>query len=632
MTNAGSRAATLAAVCDTFVPATDGLPSASTLGVPERIQAEIAALRRPSLSGGMDQLLDALDSPLANLALALRPIRFRDLSAPEREAYLLGWAASPIDRKRRAFQVVKRLTLLYAYGADGSPYWQLAGYAPPQLDPPAPAVALRVRTPRSGEVFDTEACVIGSGAGGAVAAARLAAAGKRVVILERARLRTEEEFDGRELAGFATLFLDRGLASTADRAITLLAGSAVGGGTVVNWNTSLRLPPGVREEWRASGIDAAELDPHYDAVEARIDVDADESARNGPNSALERGLRALGIPCETIRRNTRGCGDCGHCTYGCRRGAKRSTMRTYLEDACRDGAELLHESEARRIVLSRGRVSEVVVRVPGGEATIRAPLVALAGGSILSPALLLRSGIAVDRAGRGLRLHPFAVVAGLYDEDMLPWSGVPQSVVTHAFTGPDGAGGFRVEAGPALPGTIASAVTWWGAGHHRRIMSEARRFAPFGGFVRDRAPGRIKVDREGEPVIAYSVGPAERVELVHAQRQMARIHAAAGARRILTLHTPPLDLERGGDERAFAAELERRGIEPNRVTLLSAHQMATCPIGRSPRDSVADPDGQVWGARGVYVTDASAFPNASGVNPMLTVMALAGRTAERMLA
>jgi choline dehydrogenase-like flavoprotein len=66
--------------------------------------------------------------------------------------------------------------------------------------------------------------------------------------------------------------------------------------------------------------------------------------------------------------------------------------------------------------------------------------------------------------------------------------------------------------------------------------------------------------------------------------------------------------------------------------LFSAHQMSSCRIGQGPATSVADPDGQVHGVRGLYVTDASAFPNASGVNPMLTVMALARRTASRIVA
>src|SRR5207253_3630333 len=183
------------------------------------------------------------------------------------------------------------------------------------------------------------AIVVGSGAGGAVAAAELARAGRKVVVLEQGALAQETEFDGREDAGAARLFWDRQLLATDDLAISVFAGRTVGGGTVVNWSTSLRLPADIREEWRKAGLDGMgdELDGHYDAVEARIDVDSDESELNGQNAALARGLDAAGVSWRVVPRNVKGCGDCGHCGYGCRRGAKQSTMRTYLPDAIAAG-------------------------------------------------------------------------------------------------------------------------------------------------------------------------------------------------------------------------------------------------------------------------------------------------------
>jgi choline dehydrogenase-like flavoprotein len=625
------RDRSLAALCDAFVPGDGDLPSASQLGVPRLLRAEVTALERPALVAELDQLLDTIESPLLNLALSGRAARFTSLSQEEREEYLKRWAASPIPLKRRAFQVMKRLVLLYAYGQDGSPYAALTGYERPPLDRPAEPVPLRARRGAVGETIDADACVIGSGAGGSVVAAALAAAGKRVVVLERAALRTEIEFDGRELAGYASLFLDRGIAATSDRAIAILAGSAVGGGTIVNWNTSLRLPSQVRQDWHDAGID--DLDEHYDAVCERIDVDTDESARNGPNTVLERGLRALGLSSATIARNVSGCGDCGHCTLGCRRGAKRSTMRTYLADACARGAEILHGTEARRIETEAGRVSGVVARVDGGELRVRAHVVALAGGAILSPAVLLRSGVATAQAGRHLHLHPVSVTAGIYDEDLGGvWSGVPQSVLGDEFAEEDEYGcGFRIEIPQAYPGILAAAFPWWGSDAHRARAAQARHIAPFISIVRDRTEGRVRVDRDGEPVVDYSCGITERRMLTRGMIECAKIHAAAGARGVFTLHTPPLE-HTGGPIEPFVAEIEHRGIAPNRVSLFSAHQMSSCRIGVDPATSVADPDGQVYGVRGLYVTDASAFPNAAGVNPMLTVMALARRTASRMVA
>src|SRR2546430_2252113 len=230
------RARALAAICDSFVPGDRDLPSSSALGVPRTLRSEVAALGRPALVRELDQLLDTIESPLLNLALTGRAVRFSALPQRERESYLMRWATSPLPLKRRAFQVMKRLVLLYAYGTDASPYAARAGYERRVVDAPAPTAQLRMRRPRAGEVIEADVCVIGSGAGGGVAAAELARAGKRVVIVERADARLEADFDGRELAGYAALFVDRGIAATEDRAIALLAGSALGGGTVVNWN------------------------------------------------------------------------------------------------------------------------------------------------------------------------------------------------------------------------------------------------------------------------------------------------------------------------------------------------------------------------------------------------------------
>ena len=622
------RGRALAALCDTFAPGDSDLPSASALGVPGILRHEVEALGRPSVVAELDQFLDTIESPLLNLALTGQAARFSSLGHREREAYLKRWATSPLGLKRRAFQVMKRLILLYTYGVDGSPYAAAMGYARPALSRAAAPAALRVRTPGDGEVIDADVCVIGSGAGGGVVAAQLAAAGKRVVVLERARPRFEDQFDGRELAGYATLFVDRGIAATEDRAIALLAGSALGGGTVVNWNTSLRLSPAVAQEWSAAGIE--DLMQHYDSVEGRTHVDTDESARNGANAALERGSRELGAATSTIARNVKGCGDCGPCTLGCRIGAKQSTMRTYLVDACANGAEIL-TADARRIEVEGGRVTGVTARVEGGEIRVRAPQIALAGGALLSPALLLRSGIATDQAGRHFHLHPVAVTSGVYDEDLGGvWSGVPQSVMGDAFAEIEGAHGFRLEVPQAYPGILAASFPWWGPQTHRARAAEARHIAPFIGIVRDRTEGRITIDKNGEPLVAYQNGDLERRLLTRAMVEAARVHVAAGARRVFTLHTPPLERDASAID-DLVAEIDRRGVHANRVALFSAHQMSSCRIGRDRASSVADPDGQVWDARGLFVTDASAFPSASGVNPMMTVTALARRTAAHML-
>jgi len=625
-----TREQTLAAIVDTFVPAADSLPAASELGVHRRLLEEVDALGKPALRRQLDLLLWAADSRIGNLAVSGKPVRVSRMDRAGREDWLRGLAISPIALRRTAFQDLKRLTLLLAYGIEDSPWRATTGYVAPVPDAPDRS-RIRVRTPKAGETVDADVVVIGSGAGGGVAAGVLAAAGKRVVVLEQAAMVSEDQFGGPELDGLGALFLDRGLAATNDRWISIRAGSAVGGGSVINWASSLRAPAAVREEWRAAGI-GDDLDEHYDALEVALGVTSSESARNGPNDRLAAGLDAQGIPHQLIPRNVRGCTDCGPCAVGCRSGAKQSVLRTFLAAACDAGTEILDRSRALRVLVENGRATGVTAAVPGGEITVRAPLVALAGGSILSPAVLQRSGIAQGVAGRNLHLHPVSAVGGIYKEHLEPWSGVPQSVMSDAFADLDGPWGFRLEAAPTHPGLIASGFPWWGPEGHREYMRRCGNVAAFIAIVRDRSGGRVDADKHGGVTVRYEPGAPEREFLRRGQLEMAKAHRAAGAERIVPLVTPPLDWAAGEPFDPYLAELAGRPITPNRILLFTAHQMSSCRIGLAAKDSVANPDGQVHGIRGLYVTDASAMPSASGVNPQLSLMAMARRTAMRMVA
>ena len=623
--------ATLVSVCGTFVP--DGNPGI----IANAIIAELEAIGRPKLLADLRLFLRLIDTRIVNLALVQRPVPFSDLVQRDREAYLRRWADSRIPLLRSGFQAVKRLSLFIAYSrpeAGAAVLLPETGYVRPDPLPlPDRPLAIASLAVLDGDTLDCDVCVVGSGAGGAVAAFEAANAGRSVVVLERGPAWSETDLVPREAEGSARLLWDRGLAATEDLGVVLFAGRALGGGTVVNWTTSLRLPADIRAEWEALGADGmgAELDEHYAAVEERIEVNTEESIRNAQNGALARGLDALGKPWSVIPRNARGCGDCGHCGYGCRAGAKRSSARTYVTDAVALGARIVTDCEARTITTANGSVTGVTAVADGRRITVRAARVVLAGGAIGTPALLLRSGLGGPTAGRRLFLHPVPAVFARYADPIRMWSGVPQSVVSDAFARLDGTYGFRLEVPPVLPGVAAAGEVWRSAAQHRETMRALDHFAAFIPIVRDREPGRVRVDRDGAALVSYAVRGADRAMCARAIVETTGVHLAAGAREVRTFHTRPLAIEPGGDMDAFAAAVAARGVAANTVGMFSAHQMGTAGMGSAP-DSVSDPDGAVRGVRGLHVADASAFPNASGVNPMLTVMALARRNARRMLA
>jgi choline dehydrogenase-like flavoprotein len=272
---------------------------------------------------------------------------------------------------------------------------------------------------------------------------------------------------------------------------------------------------------------------------------------------------------------------------------------------------------------------------------VRAGAVVVAGGAIESPALLLRSGLKNPNIGKHLRLHPVSSLAGYYAEPIESWKGSLQTVYSEQFARLRGGHGLRFELVPAHPGLLGLVTPWSGGVAHKRQMLRAPYAASFIALTRDTGEGTISLNRQGDPILRYWPNAVDRGMLARGIQELARIAVAGGAVAVASLHTPLIQLEAEGGRpgavsearlNGFAREIERRGIEVNRVMLGTAHQMGTCRLGKDARRSVADPWGAVHGVRGLFVADASTFPTASGVNPMLTTMAMAYRVAQAVKA
>jgi choline dehydrogenase-like flavoprotein len=648
--------ATLASLCEAFQPALAAEPgddtvlfaaSAAQLGVPAAAEEAIARLA-PAQQAELRQLLGLLDAGVVGLILARTPRGATRMTVEQRERLLLTLATSPVPQLRSGFQALKRLTSFLSYSAtDGlgeNMTWRSIGYRPSPL--PAPGlVALRVRPISAPTTLDCDVCVVGSGAGGGVAAADLAARGLRVIVLEAGPGDQAADFSQRELESTQRLFLDAGLTSTRDLGLSILAGACLGGGTAVNWQTSLRTPDDVRDEWtEKSGCDwftHERFARATDFVWARSGVSTNESVVNANNAPLQRGCESLGYQWSPIARNSHGCDttQCGYCTFGCRVGGKQATTVTFLADAQRFGdTTIIAGCAAQRVTMTNGRVTgvEALSRDASGResiVTVRAPTVVVAAGGIQSPALLLRSGLTLPELGRNLYVHPTSAIAGVYAERVEPWTGPPQTIVSNHFVAISGNYGFRMETAPTHPGLLALAIPWTGARNHRRLMQRCAHASAIIALTRDSSGGRVRVRRDGTAMIDYRPGQREQSLIAQGIVAATRVHLAAGAEEVLTLHTKGPSLRQTkattpSDIDAFCERLLREPLADNRSLLFSAHQMGTCRIGRDARTAVCDENGQVFGVRGLYVADASAFPASSGVNPMITVMALAKCVAE----
>ncbi len=648
------------AVCDTLLPSLE--PSvdsneavaayyrrnAGDLHVP-MLLAETLAHENAETQTEFRQLLALMASPLGGLLLIANPKPFINLQPPQREKYLLAMANSATGQLRQGYQALKRLATFIFYSVPSpqgtNPNWDVLDYETP-TPPPTTPKTMKPLTITQDTTLECDAIVIGSGAGGGVVAGELAMAGKSVVVLEKGGYNSESDFTYQEAQATPELYLKRGLLSTKDLSMFILAGSTLGGGTIVNWNTSFRTPDDVLEEWaRTSGLPeftGQALQDSFAAVEQRMQVNIENSQHNIQNQLLFDGSVALGYHAGVIRRNAVGCEQrCGACGFGCRYACKQSTMKTYLQDAYDNGARIVVRCSVDKILIEDGKavgVEATALDVESGKTyrvTVRAKAVVLAAGTIHSPAVLLRSEIENKHIGKHLKLHPVSTVSGIYPQKVYPWKGVMQSAYNDEFSHLHENYGYKLEAAPAHPGLIGLTTPWYGAREYRESMLDAPNLATIIVLTRDKGEGTVTTDRDGEPVVDYATSAYDRQHLLHGLRTSARVHFAAGAQAIVSLQNKKNRVNRFEDGTVsmrdlsdFDARLEQYGMGPNRMMMFSAHQMGTCRMGADPKQAVTNGNNEVYGVKNLFVCDGSVFPAASGVNPMLSIMGLAHRSAQ----
>jgi choline dehydrogenase-like flavoprotein len=638
-----SQQAVLTAVCDTVVPSLardrdpDGLwgRKASDLGVDAGAALLISEIPDPELRGGLLMLIDALGGQ----GITRAP------SQESREQILRNTALSD-PRAAAGVAALIGMTLFLQYGAPDpqtgkNVNWEAFGYPGPVSPPPQLEKPLKIHEPQgSEETIEADVCIVGSGSGGSVIAAVLAERGLDVVVLEAAGYYNESDFTQLELPAYQQMFWRGGPTPTADGNVSLVAGTTLGGGTTINWTNCLRTRPWVREQWAEHGLgDVGEsaFDRHLDAVLERISANDQCSDLNGTHERLREGTEALGWSFETIVRNTDrdkySPETAAFLGFGDQSGSKQSADRTWLADAQEHEARFLTFTRATRVLVEGGRAAgvEAVWQPPdgrGAKVTVRAPRVVVACGSLESPALLLRSEIGGPAVGHNLRLHPSSVVGGAYGTDQEAWWGAPQAGLCDEFADTGDGYGFLIETAQYAPGLIGSATPWISAADHKQRMEEFRFTANFISLTRDRGAGQVSVDANGESVPMYAV--TDELDLENLKKGIEaqiRLHEAAGAHMIGPLAEGAPTWRRGDDLEAFISGVKRIPFRAGGYKLFSAHQMGSCRMGDDPQTSVAGPWGELHDTKGVWIGDASAFPTSSGTNPMVSIMALAHRTA-----
>ncbi|HKJ93735.1 MAG TPA: GMC family oxidoreductase [Longimicrobiales bacterium] len=487
---------------------------------------------------------------------------------------------------------------------------------------------------------DYDVVIVGSGAGGGTVAqglAPLVAAGRSVLVLEKGARLADDEFTGDELGMAEALYEESGGFLTADGSMTLAFGRAYGGSTVVYTGTSLLPPRRVIDDWDVPDLDHDDLVARGKRYMAENNVHTLEPALiNDNNRLFVEGCRKAGYRAQQFPVNVKGCLGSSLCNLGCPNAAKQGTNRVQLPAAQRAGVEVVTRAEVLRI--HDDRSLDIVVRDapprgkglpgewPAGEHQVRAGIVVLAGGSIGTAALLLRSGFGerLPRIGHGFTCHPAHILVGEHERPITNDVGHPKSFyVDHA-----AADGYVLETCMYFPFTTAKNLTGFGA-PHSALMRAFPRLQQILVLACDKATeeNRIAVDAAGQPVVHYTFTPAVVKSLVKATRASAKIFFAAGALRVHAPEADPPLIERADADRVDML-INVRHFLPGKISVSAAHLMGGAGMGRSAQDSVTDARGRVHGVPWLRVADASLFPDSLEINPYVTIMALADRVAE----
>lgn len=631
---AGQRR-TLRALLDTYLPRNGvGAPSAAEVALPEKIEEAFAECT-PQVQRQIKLLLEAAEHfPLLTRKLK----RFSRMSESQRSSYF-----ESLDREGKhhlvapLYELIKMLSLMIYFETepvrqliqhDGRPLKQ-----PVQLPPLQELAHYAYPRIEKEVVVHADACVIGSGAGGAVVADTLSRAGFKVAVVEEGFLFNRPFFRSHTpFERMRAMYRNNGLTATfGNTFVALPMGKAVGGTTVVNSGTCFRAPEDRlrhwADQWGASLFAPEAILPCHEEVEDFLNVrDIPEEVLGNNAKVMRRGCERLGLRGRPIRRPLGNCHGYGECPFGCPTDAKLAMHISFLPRAVAQGAKIFAGCRVEKIHHKNGVADSLTATILDAETGERAGRLRVTfqalfccAGAVYTPVVLKQSGLAPNpHVGRHLRIGPACGVIGLFDEAIHGWKGTLQSFYLED-TIPEG---ILLEATFTPPGMASS--TWlrpFGKELQQQI-ADIQHTAIIGVMASDDSEGRIVT---GRPYIIYHLIRKDVARLTRGLAIAARILFAAGAKEVHTLCYPFRRLRTEADVRVMEASLPH----PSQFHLSAFHPVGTCRMGADPARCVVGPDGKVHGTENVYVADASLFPTSLKVNPQISINAAALAIARR---
>ena len=502
---------------------------------------------------------------------------------------------------------------------------------------------------------NADVLIIGSGAGGSVAAAEFARAGKSVVLIEEGPFVEAGEFSHDEFQSLSRLYRDGAYVSSEDFSIHILQGRCIGGSTTVNWQTCIYPSRFTTDEWDQNfglkGYSREEMAPFIQEVEKKIGVkNVPLNMINRNNDVLRKGAKKLNIS-HTINQNNNAdeCIGLGRCGLGCPINAKRSTMLTFLPEALDHGARIFSSVRAEKII--DGKTKKIIARYspdPGllessEKQTIEnspienfeftAKVVIVCAGAIETPALLQRSGLGNSFVGKRLKLHPVGSILSRFDKPVEAFYGTPQSVVIEEYANYDKKGhGFIFEAAPYRPTITSLLIPFYGKNQFE-VMKNYRYLQTGIVIVRDGSSGEVEASVEygkSERKVNFKLTNSDAKLMLAGLQKFAQLMAAAGAIELVfpfTRINKPYIVKPGDTFEWILNEKSGTGD----LLLGSAHPHGSVQAAASESNGALNPDFELYGHKNIYVMDGSWMPTAIGVNPQILIMSATMRAARNAI-
>lgn len=451
--------------------------------------------------------------------------------------------------------------------------------------------------------------IVGSGCSGSFVAWKLSEAGLSCLLLEAGSYFHADSYPQKEIDSNSILYWGGGIELNTDASIGMLRPKVLGGGSIVNQALLDRFDDNALDSWRVtSGIDffsKEELSGYYDQVEEVIaSQEIPAKYRNRNAEIFKEGFRQNGYECEPLVRAQKDCkyedgNDCIECLSGCRIDSKQGMTITVLKPAIEKGLSVVPDFEVLKVSADTDTCRVSGKFIDGEEGIFKGKKLVLAASSTGNSRILLNSGFLHPMIGKNFFTHPQHMVLALYDDPVNSHKGAFQG-----FKSSDPnfrKAGFKLENVYAPPVAISMLLPGFGK-KHQEIMRNMSHLACIEVAIRDTHPGRITVDKNGRAVINKTMNKEDKKRWSRGIEAIYKIFNSTGAKSIIP------------------------GVIP-----IGLHLMGGCSIGTDYNRSVISPEFKMYENENIFITDSSIFPNAPGINPSFTIMALSIKAAESVV-